>query len=84
MAGEFGSALHNTIFSPPGTQVIAVNFFNHYQSAIARVRRQRIAFVPPEDGTFRHWRLTANLPRKFRADLAILRRTTQEMLANLG
>ena len=84
VAGEFGSALHNTIFSPPGTQVIAVNFFNHYQSAIARVRRQRIAFVPPEDGTFRHWRLTANLPRKFRADLAILRRTTQEMLANLG
>jgi capsular polysaccharide biosynthesis protein len=80
VAGEYGSALHNAIFSPPGTRVIALNFFNNYQSKIARVRRHRLAYVPPEDGKFRHWRLSRDLVRKFRVDPEVVRRTTSEML----
>lgn len=84
VAGEYGSALHNAIFSPAGTRVIALNFFNNYQSKIARVRRHHLAFVPPEDGRFRHWRLSRDLVRKFRVDLETLRRTTGEVLAGMG
>ena len=80
IAGEYGSALHNAIFAPRGARVISINFFNNYQSKIARLRGHRMAFVPPADGTFRHWRLTSQLARKFRVDIEQLRRTTEEML----
>lgn len=80
VAGEYGSGLHNAMFSPAGARVIALNFFNNYQSKIARVRGHRMAFVPPADGIFRHWRITAKLPRKFRIDLETLRRTLGEVL----
>jgi hypothetical protein len=83
IAGEFSSALHNAMFMAPGTGVIAINFFNAYQSGIARVRRQHIAFVPPDDGIFRHWRLTADRPRVFNVNCDELRQTTEAMLAVL-
>ena len=65
IVGEFSSALHNAMFMAPGSGVVAINFFNSYQSAIARMRRQVIAYVPPADGQFRHWRHTAHLSRQF-------------------
>ena len=80
IVGEYGSGLHNAIFSGPGTRIVAINFFNNYQSKIARLRRHRLAFVPPQDGRFRHWRLTRDLPRKFSVDIGLLRQTMLEML----
>jgi capsular polysaccharide biosynthesis protein len=79
IVGEYGSGLHNAIFAGPGTQVIAINFFNNYQSKIARLRGHRMAFVTPEGGKFHHWRLTRDLPRKFSVDLGQLRRVVTEM-----
>ena len=81
IAGEFSSALHNSLFMRPGSGVIAINFFNSYQSAICRVRRQKIAYVPPSGGVFRHWKLTPDLPRSFEVDCHQLRATTAMMLA---
>ena len=84
IAGEFSSALHNAMFMRRGTGVIAINFFNGYQSAIARLREQTIAFVPPDDGFFRHWRYTSEMPRKFRVDCQVLGRAVSDMLEAVG
>jgi capsular polysaccharide biosynthesis protein len=65
LVGEFGSALHNAIFMPVGSKVVSINFFNSYQSAIARTRDQTIAYVPPDDGNFRHWNINKGLPRVY-------------------
>ena len=50
VAGEFGSALHNAIFSPAGTTVLALNWINAYQSRIARLKGHRIGYLLPESG----------------------------------
>jgi len=84
IAGEYGSALHNALFAPQGARVIAINFFNNYQSRIARLRQHRLAFVPPGDGRFRHWRLTGHSPRKYAVDPAVLRSVTLEVLERGG
>ena len=63
--------------------MIAINFFNNYQSKVARLRGHKMAFVPPEGGKFHHWRLTRDAPRKFSADIAALRRTTMEMIEGI-
>lgn len=83
IVGEFSSALHNSMFMRPESGVVAINFFNSYQSAICRVRRQKIAYVPPSDGVFRHWQ-HSELARSFRVDLAQLRATTAMMLSAVG
>jgi O-antigen biosynthesis protein WbqL len=51
VAGEFGSALHNALFSPRDTLVIALNWVNACQSRIARFRRHRIGYVLPASGS---------------------------------
>jgi capsular polysaccharide biosynthesis protein len=84
VVAEYGDALHAALFAPPGTRVVAINFANHYQSAIARLRGHRIAYVPPADGTFRHWRLTPGLSPTWRVDVALLVRTVQEMMQGTG
>ncbi len=66
VAGEYSSALHNTIFSPPGTRVIGLNRINWYQSRIGRLKRQPITYVAPADGVWRDWRA-----HKDRADFAM-------------
>jgi hypothetical protein len=81
MAGEFSSALHNALFMNQGTGVVSINFFNAYQSAIARLRQQTIAFVPADDGKFRHWMHTSNLPRHFSVDCGQLATITRQMIA---
>jgi len=50
IAGEYGSALHNAIFSPAGTAVVALNWMNSYQSRIARFRGHRVGFLLPTSG----------------------------------
>ena len=50
IVGEFGSALHNAIFSRAGTLVIALNWLNAVQSRIARLKGHRIGYVLPTSG----------------------------------
>ena len=45
VAGMFGSALHGTIFSAPGTRVGAIGPLNAMQSHIAAIRRQRNLYL---------------------------------------
>jgi Glycosyltransferase 61 len=50
IVGEFGSAMHNSIFSPPGTTVFCLNWINGLQSRIAELKQQRVAYLLPSDG----------------------------------
>ena len=83
IVAEHGFGLCGTLFSPPGTRVVSLNFANHTLSAIARVRGLRLAYVPPADGRFRHWRLSTGLSPKWKVDPAVLRRTVAEMMDGL-
>ena len=80
VVAEHGYALYGTLFSPPGTRVVALNFPNNQISAIARLRGHRLAYVPPADGLFRHWRLSGGLSPTWKVDQALLRRVTREMI----
>lgn len=51
VVGEFGSAMHNTLFSPPGTKVLCLNWINGLQSRIAQLKRHRVAYLLPSEGT---------------------------------
>lgn len=53
IVGEYSSAMHNTLFSRPGTHVICLNWLNGYQSQIASLFQHTIGYIPPEDGQFR-------------------------------
>jgi capsular polysaccharide biosynthesis protein len=84
VVAEFGFALCGTLLCRPGTRVVSLNFNAHYLSAIARVRGLRIAYVPPADGAFRHWRLSRDLPPTFSIDVATLRQVTREMMDGIA
>jgi O-antigen biosynthesis protein WbqL len=75
IVGEYGSALHNALFSPSGTLVFALNWINACQSRFARLRGHRIGYLLPSSGTevvfsfdasFRHYTVD---PTPFRARL---------------
>lgn len=75
IVGEYGSALHNAVFSPAGTLVIALNWINACQSRIARLKRHRIGYLLPVSGIEVPYSLDSPLehytidPVKFRAML---------------
>lgn len=48
--GEYGSALHNSIFAQQKTHVIALNWINMVQQAIGLVRGQANIFILGDDG----------------------------------
>jgi hypothetical protein len=50
IVGEFGSAMHNALFSPRGATVLCLNWINALQSRIAQLREQRIGYLLPRDG----------------------------------
>jgi len=80
VVAEHADALYGTLFAPPGTRVVAINFANSHVSAIARLRGHLVAYVPPADGQFRHWRLGFGLSRSWAADVAEVRRVVAEMI----
>lgn len=73
VAGEFGSGLHNTLLSPPGCQVVSLNWLVEVQSRIANFRRHDVGYILPDDGRAR---LHSIEPRKqpFRIDPEDFRR----------
>jgi capsular polysaccharide biosynthesis protein len=80
VVAEHGLALYGTLFSPPGTRIVSINFANHALSAIARLRGHRIAYVAPADGAFHHWRLTRALPATWMADPVALVQAVRAMM----
>ena len=73
VAGEFGSGLHNTLLSPPGCQVVSLNWLVEVQSRIANFRRHDVGYILPDDGEARLYSIE---PRKqpFRIDPEDFRR----------
>lgn len=80
LVGEYSSALHNAMFCPVGTSVVAINRINWYQSAIGRMRQQNLAFVAPLDGRFRDWRSKTDGNAQFEVDVECLADTVNTML----
>ena len=72
IAGEYGSGLHNTLFSPRGAQVVSLNWITDVQSRVANFREQDVGYVLPDDGEPRRFSLEHSLQR-FRIDPADLR-----------
>lgn len=50
IVGEFGSAMHNSIFSDAHTKVFCLNWIVNVQSRIAQLRGQEIGYQLPSDG----------------------------------
>ena len=50
VVGEFGSAMHNALFSPSTTAFLCLNWINTCQSRIAQLKRQRVGYLLPSDG----------------------------------
>lgn len=50
LVGEFGSAMHNALFSPRDTRVFCLNWINGLQSRIAQLKQQRVGYLLPSDG----------------------------------
>jgi hypothetical protein len=50
IVGEFGSAMHNALFSAPGTRVLCLNWINGLQSRIAQLNRQQVGYLLPSEG----------------------------------
>lgn len=50
IVGEFGSAMHNALFSPRGAKVLCLNWINALQSRIAQLKEQRIGYLLPRNG----------------------------------
>ena len=73
IAGGYGSAMHNSLFARRGTKVFCVNRANWYQSAIGALRGQPMAYLPPEDGRFRDWRVQGTRDARYVVDCAALR-----------
>jgi O-antigen biosynthesis protein WbqL len=73
VAGEFGSGLHNALLSPPGCQVVSLNWLVEVQSRIGNFRRHDVGYILPADGRAR---LHTIEPQKqpFRIDPADFRR----------
>lgn len=50
IVGEFGSGMHNALFSPAGARVLCLNWINPLQSWIAQLKRQSVGYLLPSDG----------------------------------
>ncbi len=72
VVGEFGSGMHNTIFSPAGTQVVCLNIMNNVQSRIAQSFRQEIGYILDPDGKPRVFSLDWQEPQTYAINVASL------------
>jgi O-antigen biosynthesis protein WbqL len=73
IAGDYGSALHNSLFSPPQTRVLCFNWVTFMQSRIAQLCRQRIGFQMGDTGApLTHEGYTVDLDAAKRAFDAVL------------
>lgn len=52
--GEFGSAMHNSLFCAKETKIVCLNWIDDIQSRIAALREQPIGYILPDDGPLLH------------------------------
>lgn len=79
VVGEFGSGLHNALFSPEGTRVVALNWINEVQSRIAAFRGHDLGFILDPDGEPRVFSPEPN-HRGFRIDPGEFRRRVEPLV----
>ena len=75
IAGAYGSAMHTAMFARRGTRIFCVNRANWYQSAIAVLRSQPLAYLPAGDGEFRDWRVQGTEAARYVVDCERLSET---------
>lgn len=78
IVGEFGSAMHNTLFSPSGSRVFCLNWINVLQSFIGQLKRQHVGYLLPASGpvTYR-----AGMPRvEYRIDPDVFRNYLRKLM----
>ncbi|MEE8628423.1 glycosyltransferase family 61 protein [Methylobacterium ajmalii] len=76
--GEEGSAMHNTLFSPPGSVIATVPQGNHVQFSLSSLRNHSITFLPAVDLS------DANGEVYYRIDRARATEMFQEAIRRLG
>ncbi|CAN5285572.1 DUF563 domain-containing protein [soil metagenome] len=74
IVGEYGSGMHNTLFSPQGARVVCLNWIVEVQSRIANFRRQSVGYLLPPDGKPRLFAINGAMTR-YEIDPDSLRRT---------
>ncbi len=52
IVGEFGSGMHNAMFSRPGTKVVCLNWITPWQSRIAQFFGHEVGYIAPDGGQF--------------------------------
>ncbi len=80
LVGEYGTALNNSIFSPPGARVVAINRIDWYLGSIGRLRRHFLAYVPLADGGFKDWRADKQTGKMYTVNPEILRGVVEGFL----
>lgn len=75
VAGEFGSAIHTTLFSAAGTKVLALSHsrMNMNQSAISATRRHNLQYIPSLDEEYE------NASVSYRHDMSLVQHCIREM-----
>ncbi len=75
IVGEFGSGMHNALFSRKDTKVVCLNWISEVQSRIANYRGHRVGYILPSDGISRLFDLEGKFheyhidPDEFRSTL---------------
>ena len=75
--GEYGSVLHNTLFSPLGIRVLTLNWMGGVQSKISQLRKQSVGYLLPSSGLMKYeWGAALHTyhidPRRFRDILSVI------------
>lgn len=79
VVGEFGSGLHNALFSSAGTRVVALNWITEVQSRIAAFRGHDLGYLLDPDGRPRTFTIEPGM-QPFHIDLRELRDRLEPLL----
>lgn len=78
--GEYGSAMHNAIFSGAHCRVFALNWVNECQSRIARFRCHTLGFQLPADGKPVTYKFDSQDQQLYTIDPAIFKRRLAQLV----
>ncbi len=85
IAGQYGSALHNTLFAPLGSAVFCIGWMNALQSRIAALRGQTLGYQAARGGALEYpQKAHESGGYRFEVDCRDLARTVPEFLDFAG
>jgi O-antigen biosynthesis protein WbqL len=67
IVGEYGSGMHNTLFSTDRALVLCLNYMDVCQSRLSQLRRYQVGYVLPSNGQPVKWQEGVGL-REFHID----------------